>query len=303
MSSYFRIGLTLLWVELVGLGFLIFLSLCGLHLRTPVVLLAMSGWSLFCWSAAGWRTGPFLFFFSETRKPVFEEDRRLKDCLGEVLRRAGGLKPMAGGHKPIEILIEEKMELDAYAIGINRIVLSRGMLDAMNDDDLKGILAHETGHLRSRDCVIGSAFEAACRLPGMIRWLFRRLIGSRPVRIILWAASASRLFALALWLSLGYFLYVHHLFLPAILLWVFVTLICALEKLFRWLLQSGSRFCEYKQDAYAHELRYGRELRQALYKLTQVGPGRVNRWFVLTNSSHPVIFNRIRRLEELEGLR
>ncbi len=296
MSSYFRIGLTLLWVEGVGLGFLIFLSLCELHLTTPVVLLAMSGWSVWCWSAAGLRTGPFLFFFSETRKPVFEEDRRLKDCLGEVLRRASG-------ERQIEILIEEKMELDACAIGLNRIIISRGVLDAMNDDDLKAILAHETGHLRSKDCVIGSAFEMACRLPGTIRWLFRKMIRSRPVRIILWAAAASRLFALALWLSLAYFLYAHRLLLPAILLWVFVRLLGALEKLFRWLLLLCSRFSEYKQDAYAHELGYGRELRQALYKLTQVGPQRVNRWFVLMNSSHPVIFNRIRKLEELEGLR
>jgi len=50
-------------------------------------------------------------------------------------------------------------------------------------------------------------------------------------------------------------------------------------------------------------LGYGTALRQALLTLAVNEPQVVSLYEILMRGSHPVIYNRIRRLEELEGVR
>ena len=83
----------------------------------------------------------------------------------------------------------------------------------------------------------------------------------------------------------------------------FILLFTMLDYLFGFLRLTISRFIEYKQDAFAHKLGYGSGLREALQKSTLGTPQTVNRYEILMTNNHPVIYNRIRRLEKLEGLR
>lgn len=62
---------------------------------------------------------------------------------------------MSQGMKMPQINIIEDESLNAYASGINEksyaITLSRGILDKLDDEELKGVIAHELMHIRNRD--------------------------------------------------------------------------------------------------------------------------------------------------------
>ena len=61
-----------------------------------------------------------------------------------------------------------------------------------------------------------------------------------------------------------------------------------------------SRYTEYKQDAYAQSLGYGRALRSAFLKL--IGEQIIlptSWWHVTFHSTHPITHDRIRRLDLL----
>jgi Zn-dependent protease with chaperone function len=312
MSKFFQTGLAAIYVLLTGIAILIMLKLCALPVNTGMALLFMTVWTSFCFSAARFRAGISLFFELNVRKPIHVEEERLDRCLGEVLQRAGIVEQGGGGRvlaglfglpERFELLIGEEDGLNAFAIGHHTIVLSRGIIGQMTDDELKGIIAHELGHLMSRDCVARAAFDMAVNLLKIIKWVYGMIRRSMPVRLIIRISRISLAAAIALLLFVAYLFYKEGLLLPVAALVLFVKLFGRLERAFRFLLLQVSRFTEYKQDAYAHHLGYGAALRQALYKLTLEAPQPVNRYFILMKSGHPVIYNRIRRLEELEGLR
>lgn len=62
---------------------------------------------------------------------------------------------MSQGMKMPQINIIEDESLNAYASGINdksyTITLSRGIIDKLDDEELKGVIAHELMHIRNRD--------------------------------------------------------------------------------------------------------------------------------------------------------
>lgn len=62
---------------------------------------------------------------------------------------------MSQGMKMPKINIIEDESLNAYASGINEksyaITLSRGIIDKLDDEELKGVIAHELMHIRNRD--------------------------------------------------------------------------------------------------------------------------------------------------------
>lgn len=62
---------------------------------------------------------------------------------------------MSQGMKMPQINIIEDESLNAYASGINEksyaITLSRGIIDKLDDEELKGVIAHELMHIRNRD--------------------------------------------------------------------------------------------------------------------------------------------------------
>lgn len=62
---------------------------------------------------------------------------------------------MSQGMKMPQINIIEDESLNAYASGINEksyaITLSHGIIDKLDDEELKGVIAHELMHIRNRD--------------------------------------------------------------------------------------------------------------------------------------------------------
>jgi Zn-dependent protease with chaperone function len=303
MNKFFQTALTAIYVSLTAITVLILLKICAVPLNSGVALLFVAAWTFFCFSTVRFSTGISLFLEWNVRKPILAEEERLQRCLDEVLQRAGAGLP----EKRLELFIAEDAALNAFAIGRDTIILTRGIIGEMTDDELKGIMAHELGHLMSRDGVIIAAFNMAARLPKIIKWGLGMIRLSLPVRLILrrilQICRKGSVGGIILLLVVTYLFYREGLLLPLAALVGFVKLSGWLEPVFRFLFFQVSRFTEYKQDAYAYHLGYGKEIRQALYKMTLTGPQSVNPYSILIKSSHPVIYNRIRKLEELEGLR
>ena len=287
MNKTFQITLVALYVSLTGFCFLLSLAISGVYISWFTFYAAMAGWLLFCFFSVH-ILGPLrLYFHGRLRKPIMEEETRLQDCFTEVLQRAGCVKKF-------RLRIAEVEGEEAFACNNNVIAISKAMLDRLTDEELKGVMAHELGHLMSKDTMVSWAFVTASDLPRMVRLFYVA------VRSLIW-----RLFSLALLalLFLLLFFFKPMLLMPVIAMALFLVTFSLLDRLFRWLRLVLSRQCEYKQDAYAHRLGYGAGLRDALKKLAQYGREQVNAYFVLMNGTHPVIYQRIRRLEKLEGMR
>jgi heat shock protein HtpX len=285
MNKTLQIALVAFYVSLTGFCFLLSLAISGVYISWFTFYVVMAGWLLFCFLSVH-ILGPLrLYFHGRLRKPIMEEEARLQDCFTEVLQRAGCVKKF-------RLRIAEVEGEEAFACNNNVIAISKAMLDRLTDEELKGVLAHELGHLMSKDTMVSWAFVTASDLPRMVRRVFGML-----------GPIIRRLLALTLILLIILFLFRPMLLMPVIAMVLFLVTFSLLDRLFRWLRLVLSRQCEYKQDAYAHRLGYGAGLRDALKKLAQYGRERVNAYFILMNGTHPVIYHRIRRLEKLEGMR
>ncbi|MDD3520351.1 MAG: M48 family metallopeptidase [Actinomycetota bacterium] len=70
-----------------------------------------------------------------------------------------GLAIAAGIPKPKVYVIEER-SMNAFATGRNPsnsvIVLTRGLIDNLNDSELKGVISHEMSHIKNYDILLGT---------------------------------------------------------------------------------------------------------------------------------------------------
>jgi Zn-dependent protease with chaperone function len=298
MSKFFQILLAAIYLLLTSYTIIVLLELWGLLISHLLTLELCSAWAAFCFSSAYFQAGIALAR-AHVRKPVKEEEDKLNGYFEEVLQQAG-IK------KSIRLLIEEEMGCNAFAIGPHTIVVSRGILEKMEPAELKAILAHELGHLESKDCVVGAAFSTASIPPLIISIVYKKgkrlfLRGFRFTTGFL--NGIGRFLLLVFLIGLLYWLYSKHFMMPLLATGLFVFLLSKVNNLFLFFWKMTYRYIEYKQDAFASKLGYGTALRQALLKSTSDEPQSVSLYEIITRSVHPVIYNRIRRLEKLEGLR
>jgi heat shock protein HtpX len=89
--------------------------------------------------------------------PISEADApRLHQAVREVAARAGTPVP--------RVYFIDSPQPNAFATGRNPdhavVAVTRGLLDITDRDELMGVLAHEMGHIRNRDILIGSVAAA-----------------------------------------------------------------------------------------------------------------------------------------------
>lgn len=285
MNKILHIGLVTSYVLITGLCFLMLLAFSGVYISWSTLFVSMTAWLLLCFLSVYIRGPLYLFFQGHLRMPILEEETRLQDCLQEVQRTANH-------HQNFHLRIIETESRTAIACNNNIVAVSKSLLSSLTDEELKGVLAHETGHLISKDTTVSWAFVTAGDLPQLVRAVSKLMI-----------PFLRRLIVLILLTFFILFLFKPLLLLPCIAFIIFLVIFNLLDRLFRWLRSILSRYCEYKQDAYAHQLGYGKGLRDALKKLAQYGREQVNAYVILMNGTQPIIYNRIRRLEKLEGMR
>jgi len=79
---------------------------------------------------------------------LHSEQVRLLPLFKEVY--TGAFHADANLSKGIRLYIKEDMTINAFAFGKSTLVITRGCLELLNDDCLKGLIAHEFGHFSYR---------------------------------------------------------------------------------------------------------------------------------------------------------
>jgi len=220
------------------------------------------------------------------RKPKTEQEQNyLIPMFEQVYEDAKEVYPEL--NDGINIYIMDAMYINAFAIGRKTIAVTKGALETFTADELKGILAHEFGHI----------------LYGHTKALLLSVIGNFIFTIIVWLFRLvflviqviSEIVSHFNWLGLAFGLFnMIASFLVEISVLVFINLS-------QIILSLNSRRNEYEADTFAYEIGYGRELIMSLYLLQKIS---INRNLTLSQkmkASHPHVADRIQNLEKLEN--
>jgi heat shock protein HtpX len=200
---------------------------------------------------------------------------RMRPLLDTVYRRAKIKTP--GLVNDIDLKVMYTSEPNAYAIGRRTICVTEGLF-RMPDDEIRGILAHEVGHLACRhseiQLIIGGGNFIVTVLILMIK-----AVAALIAAFSLFSGYQNRSWAPV----------VVGLFLAAVI-WLW-TRFCLL------FLMWSMRENEFVADAYAAELGYGYELAKSLDTIGGSQPQ--DSFLRALYSTHPNTHDRIGRLQQL----
>lgn len=88
--------------------------------------------------------------------PSFTNDRRALNAVGEI--------SVAAGMKSPDVFVVQDDAPNAFSIGRGpkhaSIIVSQGLLESLNDEELSGVIAHEISHIRSYDIRVRTAATA-----------------------------------------------------------------------------------------------------------------------------------------------
>lgn len=180
----------------------------------------------------------------------------------------------------IKLYIDRSMGINAYAIGSNTIAVTRGAIETMSEDELKGLIAHEFGHLHNGDTLMMLVL-----LGGNI-YMFITYFLTKIVKMILGACDivtgGGGIFE-----SIG-----------NILLWACGMLTAPIVLFVKMIFLMKQRSNEYHADFFAYEVGYGDGLISALYMLDKLdfSDGKISILERL-KMSHPYLDKRIATLE------
>lgn len=298
MSKYIQFVLVILYIFITVTAILTCLHLLtdgAIRMSDPLFFTVFGSWLLLCLTSTYWFTDIHLFF-SEVRRPVFEEEVLLNDCLAIV-------KNNTNDTINYKLLINGKEGIDAYAIGNKTIVISEESLSILNKEQLCAMLAHEMGHIRSNDTKATMAFYFARLLPTKISRIFAvaylflmTYINNIRKGIDILGIIALVIAGLLLLEKTKLFTYI---VIPAF----FIAFIWAFDRFFQFFWLLTGRYKEYRQDKFAHTAGFGMELREVLLKIAAASNQTYDKYSILVKSTHPLLHNRARRLEKLSGLR
>ncbi len=203
------------------------------------------------------------------------ERNRLLPLFDEVYEEALNANPNLS--KNISLYIQEDMDINAFAFGRATLVLTRGCVELLSDDCLKGLMAHEFGHFSHFDTVmilvsaVGNIFMSLLMklIYGVARLLLFIVRNKDAIYTVVFKG--------AYYVVMG--IYKAILFIGDLIL------------------MSVSRAHEYMADAFASRCGYRRELLEALYQIHQVSIQSPEGIIEQLRSTHPPLPQRIRQLE------
>ena len=215
----------------------------------------------------------------EQVKPLLttHEKERLLPLFVEVYQKALTETPSLGNN--VELFISNDMTVNAFAFGRNTIVINKGTIETMNDEEIKGIFAHEFGHLAHHDTkallinVIGNG------LFSLVIMIINGIITAYNVMTNLFRPGHDSIWIMNL---LKGFVNI----VTVIIMWVGNVI-----------LSFNSRRNEFHADNYASKIGYRENLIEALYFLSKLDMGGKVSFKDRMKMSHPHINERIGRLE------
>jgi len=225
--------------------------------------------------------GEFIMRSLDRARPV--ETRQDKDYLlplfEEVYQQALIITPSM--NKNIQLYITEGKHINAYAVGRKTVMLTRGAIESLTTEELKGAMAHELGHMSSGDSiarvitVVGNGLFSVIVLVCKIIMLIFGVI----------AALWSKKYVLSL--IIGFI--VHLLFSYSVTAFLFLGDI---------FLALNNRYAEYLADDYAYKIGFGEQLKDTLYQINALDMGGRRSLKDWLKASHPYTTARIARLEQ-----
>lgn len=239
------IGYVLVTIMIV----IVLLVLFGVKMANWMRWVMVVGWFGMCFGGVVLLELMGLLVGQGCRKPIRSEEERLSGLTHEIWKG-----------KEVRFFILSAAEKRDRSFGLRTIVISSGTLVLASDDELRGILAHEFGHLRDGDRIL----EAAFRCSGVLALGFRF-----SCRLIRRGFRLTRIGGLLLVAMLS----------PILLsLWLFFCI----DLVFRGLNWGLVKFGDLRQDSFAFGAGYGDGLRT---------------WLIRSGLEANV--SRIRRLEKM----
>jgi len=175
----------------------------------------------------------------------------------------------------IKLYIQESMDINAFAFGRSTLVLTKGSTLLLNDDNLKGLIAHELGHFANRD-----TFYALCAsIANLPMSLSLRLLSIARTKM-----EESGKSSLAVRVVRGFIDMFYYGFK-------------GVEFVGDLIIMHSRRRSEYEADLYAHKLKYGAELAEVLTQIYQISMEKPKSVGEMVRASHPHLTKRVERLE------
>lgn len=224
--------------------------------------------------------GEVLLRFVEKVRPIStkEEKQYLIPLFEEVYENAKEKDTKLNNN--IKLYIIDNMYVNAFAIGRKTIAVTMGAIQTFSQDELKGVIAHEFGHISNGD-------TKALLLSTIGNGIFTILIFI--LRIIMLIADF--IFSLMRYPVLNILtLLARFLFDIGILLFSHISQI---------ILSINSRKNELWADKFAFDIGFGEELVSSLYILQKISLPQNIKLIDRLRASHP---NTAKRIEQLENL-
>lgn len=212
-----------------------------------------------------------LRFFYGGHELTKKESERLSPVFQELKNKAN--------LEDVELYIDNDITINAYALGTRTIVINRGCLETLTDDQIRGILAHEFGHLSHGDNLVQFVLLVG-NLMFLGLFMALRLIGWIIRLASVFSSNRNEIHFIGRTISLidmiGYSL---TMFIIQLLLLI------------------NQRKCEYQADQYACQLGYGQNMLDVLYILSSLDVTEKMSILERLKASHPYIRDRIKILE------
>lgn len=193
-------------------------------------------------------------------------------------------------NRNIKFYMSDDEAPNAFATGRKTVCITKGLL-ALTDDEIKGVLAHEFGHLSHKDTdvilviAVGNMFIAlAVSVISLIVRIFNWIVGF----IFGTLASSERGGFIIGFLTSKFNALVSLLFGAVLWLWT---------KLGVMICMSSSRQNEFHADKFAFDIGFGAELKSALTTLEGGEKIKSKGLWAALNASHPDTDKRIEKLD------
>lgn len=212
---------------------------------------------------------------------------RLQPIFDEVYAKAKAKNPELPDK--VTLFINESDDPNAFATGRKTVCVTRGLFN-YSDEHIKGVLAHEFGHLAHKDTdailVVSVGNMIVTTLFVIIRVLANISMGIAQFLNAIFSEGWGGVIA-------SIFISISRVVADVIL----VLLMRLWTQIGVWLCMSSSRGNEYEADQYAYECGYGEPLCQVLESFGSDGGSKG--LFAALSSSHPDNDKRIAKIREL----
>ena len=207
-----------------------------------------------------------------------EEKESILPLFQEVYRRAKETTPELSDN--IQVFMTDDMCVNAYAFGKSTVVVTKGLIDTLEEEQVMGMLAHEFGHIVNGHTVMlllnlvgNGIFSIFLLITRMFMFFIQGFVSFMDDNGG-WGQVMAFLIRISFEWSLMFYTYI-------------ATAI----------LMINSRKNEFQADNYALEIGFGEGLLQGLYVFQKMNMGQSKRLLERLTSSHPNLAYRIERLE------